>query len=256
MNGFLAFMKKEFFELLRSGRLLIFGIVFVMFGIMNPAIAKLTPWIIEMSAESFASQGFVVESVTVTAMDSWAQFVKNIPMVMIVALIMFSSTFTSEYSKGTLITMITKGLSRNSVVISKTIAMFIVWSAGFWLCFGITYGYTAYYWDNSAAENLAFMAFGWWLMGMFLICVLTFFSSFASSSPQVMMGVGGVYAVMFLAGMIGKIREYLPTYILESTSLLTAQSEPEDFTAAIVITSVLSVLSLLASLPITHKRQL
>lgn len=256
MSGFLAFIKKELFEFARSGRLIIFGIVFVLFGIMNPAIAKLTPWLLEMSAETLEKQGLVLGEVTVTAMDSWTQFVKNVPMVMIVMLIMFSSTFTGEYSKGTLIPMVTKGLSRNSVVVSKTVVMIVMWSLGFWLCFGITYGYTAYYWDNSVVENLAFMAFCWWFMGIFLICVLTLFSAFAGSSTQVMMGVGGVYAVMFIAGMVGKIREYLPTYMLDSNALITGQREPGDHTAAIVVTAALSAAALIASLPITHKRQL
>lgn len=256
MNGFLAFLKKEFFELSRSGKLIIFGIIFVLFGIMNPAVAKLTPKLLEMSADTFASQGLVIGEVTVTAMDSWVQFVKNTPMAMVVMLIMFSSTFTGEYSKGTLIPMVTKGLSRSSVVISKTAVMFIVWTVGFWLCFGITYGYTAYYWDNSIIENIMFMAFCRWLMGVFLICVLTLFSAFLSSSPQVMVGVGGVYAAMYLMSMFVKIKEYLPTYLLDSSSLITAQSSPEDYTTAIMITTLLSVISLLAALPIIHKRQL
>lgn len=256
MNGFFAFLKKEQFELSRSGKLIIFGFVFVLFGIMNPAIAKLTPWIIEMSADSLESQGIIVGNITVTAMDSWTQFVKNIPMAMIVTLIMFSSMFTGEYSKGTLIPILTKGLSRNNVVLSKTAVMFIIWSIGFGLCYGITYGYTAYYWDNSVVKNLGFMAFCWWLMGIFLICVLTLFSSFSRSAPQVMTGVGGVYAVMYIIGMFSKIKRYLPICILESSSMMTAQSEPDDYSAAILITIALSGLSLLVSLPVTRKRQL
>lgn len=255
MNGFFAFLKKEFFELSRSGKLLIFGFIFILFGIMNPAIAKLTPWILEQSADSF-SQGIIIGDVTVTAMDSWGQFVKNIPMAMIFMLIMFSGTFTGEYSKGTLIPIVTKGLSRNSIVISKTVVMIITWSLGFGLCFGITYGYTAYYWDNSVVNNLAFMAFCWWLIGIFLICVLTLFSAFLNSSPQVMISVGGIYATMYILGMFGKIKEYIPTFILDSSSLMTEQSKPGDYSTAILITIALSVLSLLASLPITHKRQL
>lgn len=255
MNGFFAFLKKEFFELSRSGKLLIFCFIFILFGIMNPAIAKLTPWILEQSADSF-SQGIIIGEVTVTAMDSWGQFVKNIPMAMIVMLIMFSGTFTGEYSKGTLIPIVTKGFSRNSIVISKTVVMIITWSLGFGLCFGITYGYTAYYWDNSVVNNLVFMAFCWWLMGIFLICVLTLFSAFFNSSPQVMIGVGGIYAAMYILGMFGKIKEYIPTFILESSSLMTEQSKPSDYFNAMLITIALSVLSLLASLPITHKRQL
>lgn len=256
MNVFFAFLKKEFFELSRSGKMMILSFIFILFGIMNPAVAKLTPWILEMSADSLGNQGIIIGEITVTAMDSWLQFVKNIPMAMIIMLIMFSSTFTGEYSKGTLIPIVTKGLSRNNIVISKTVVMIITWSVGFWLCFGITYGYTAYYWDNSAVNNLAFMAFCWWLMGIFLICALILFSAFATSSPQVMVGVGGVYAVMYIMGMFGKIKEYLPTFILDSSSLLTAQSKPTDYYSAILITIALSVLSLLISLPITHKRQL
>ena len=40
MRSLIAFIKKEFTEQLRSGRLIILGLLFVLFGIMNPAIAK------------------------------------------------------------------------------------------------------------------------------------------------------------------------------------------------------------------------
>lgn len=36
-------MKKEWMEQVRSGRLLILVIIFILLGIMNPAVAKLTP---------------------------------------------------------------------------------------------------------------------------------------------------------------------------------------------------------------------
>ena len=38
MNGFSPFLKKEFLELYRKGRLLLFGILFVFFGIEAPAL--------------------------------------------------------------------------------------------------------------------------------------------------------------------------------------------------------------------------
>lgn len=256
MKGFLAFFKKELFELSRSGKLMIFVFIFVLFGIMNPGVAKLTPWLLENSADTFADQGIIIGEITVTAKDSWAQFIKNTPMAMIITLIMFSNMFTGEYSKGTLIPMVTKGLSRNNIVISKTVVMLLIWSAGLWLCYGITYGYNAYYWDNSVADNLPFIGLCWWLMGAFLICFITLFSAMSSSAPQVMAGVGAVYALMFFAGMVGKIKKYLPTYILDSNSLMNAQTEPSDYTCAIIITVVLSAAALIAALPITHKRQL
>lgn len=256
MKGFTAFLKKEFLELSRSGRLTILAIVFVLFGIMNPAIAKLTPLMFEMMQDELKSQGLIFGEITVTARDSWAQFVKNFPMALIVAIIMLSGTFTGEYSKGTLIPMVTKGLSRSSIVISKTAVMLIIWTAGFWAFFGITYGYSAYFWDNSIMEHLGFVALCYWLLGVFLICMVTFFSAFASTSAQVMLGVGGIYLVMFIASMFAKVKKFLPTYMLETSSLMTGRGKTEDFITAIIITVVLSIAAVIASLPIVHKRQL
>ena len=48
MKQLAAFTQKEFLELFRTGRFLILAIIFLLFGIMNPAIAKLTPWMMEL----------------------------------------------------------------------------------------------------------------------------------------------------------------------------------------------------------------
>ena len=80
MKSFLAFMKKEITEQIRSGKLTILAMLFILFGIMNPAVAKLTPWLLEVMADSMAESGMTVTVVSITAMDSWVQFFKNIPM--------------------------------------------------------------------------------------------------------------------------------------------------------------------------------
>ena len=143
MRSLIVFIKKEFTEQLRSGRLMILGLLFVLFGIMNPAIAKLTPWLLETMADSLAESGMIVTDVKVSAMDSWVQFYKNIPMGLIAFVLLESSIFTKEYTSGTLVLSLTKGLERYKVVISKTVVLTVLWSLGYWLCFGITYGYNA-----------------------------------------------------------------------------------------------------------------
>ena len=45
MKSLLAFIHKEMLEQRRSGKLIILGILFIVLGIMSPAIAKLTPWL-------------------------------------------------------------------------------------------------------------------------------------------------------------------------------------------------------------------
>ena len=156
MRSLFAFMKKEFTEQLRSGRLIILGLLFVLFGIMNPAIAKLTPWLLETMADSLAESGMIITDVKVSAMDSWVQFYKNIPMGLIAFVLLESNILTKEYTAGTLVLSLTKGLERYKVVISKTLVLAVLWSLGYWMCFGITYGYNAYFWDNSIAQNLFF----------------------------------------------------------------------------------------------------
>ena len=78
MKAFIAFTKKELLEQIRSGRLLITGALFLALGIMNPAVAKLTPWLLKLFADSLAGSGITVTEATVSAIDSWAQFFKNI----------------------------------------------------------------------------------------------------------------------------------------------------------------------------------
>ena len=256
MKGFTVFITKELRELVRTKRLLILLIVFTVFGIMNPAIALLTPKFIEMEADTFKAMGMEVGEITVTALDAWTQFVKNIPMALIVFLLMMSGIYLTEYTKGTLIPLLTKGLSRSAVVLSKWTVMLLTWSAGCWLIFGITYFYSDYYWDNSAVSNLMFSGFGWWLFGVLLMSCIVFFSSFAGSTAQVILSTGAVYFIMMLLGMVRKLQEYLPTRLCSSASLYSGELEPSDFTKAAVITATASAVLVLAALPLTKKRQL
>ena len=127
MRTFTALIKKEITEQLRAGKLTVLFILFALFGIMNPAVAKLTPWLLKTFSDSLASGGIVIGGeVSVSALDSWAQFYKNIPMGLIVFVLLESSIFTKEYNTGTLVLSLTKGLRRFEVVLSKMIKMVLL----------------------------------------------------------------------------------------------------------------------------------
>lgn len=111
---------------------MILGCLFAVLGIMNPAIAKMTPWLLATLADTLSESGLVVTAVTVDAMTSWTQFFKNIPMGLLVFLLLESSIFTEEYQSGTLVLTLTKGFERYKVVLSKSVMLLLLWTACHW----------------------------------------------------------------------------------------------------------------------------
>ena len=256
MKSLIAFIKKEIMEQFRTGRLMILGMLFILFGIMNPAVAKLTPWLLETMADPLAESGMVVTEITVSAMDSWVQFFKNIPMALIAFVLMESSIFTREYQSGTLVLSLTKGLKRYKVVVSKTAVLSVLWTFGYWLCFGITYGYNAYFWDNAMAQNLLFSVVCWWLFGLWVIGLMILFSTIANSNTGVLMGTGGVVLASYLLGLLPKLKEYLPTLLTDGNSLIYGAAEAETYATAIIIVVVMFVVCFFGGIVTFNKKQL
>lgn len=242
MKQLAAFTKKEFIELVRTGKLYILLIIFVIFGIMNPAIAKLTPWMMELMSDSLAKSGMSVSSIDVTAMTSWQQYYKNMSMELIVVVLMFGGILTSEFQKGTLINVLTKGLSRWKIIASKAILVFASYTVCYSISFFITYSYNAYFWDNSIASHVFIGALFSYLLGLFWLALIFAFSVFMKSGIAVIMGVGIVYAVTLMLGMVKPISEYLPIKLSEGLALLSQDAVVGDYIESIIITVILIII--------------
>ena len=256
MRSFIAFTRKEFTEQLRSGKITFLCILFVLFGIMNPAVAKLTPWLMEQFADTLADSGMILTEVTVTALDSWVQFFKNIPMALIAFVLLESSIFTKEYRSGTLVLSLTKGLSRAKVIVSKTFTLAALWTASYWLCYAVTYAYNAYFWDNAIAQSLGFSVNLWWLFGLWVVSLMTLFSVLTSSNTGVLVGTGGVAFGSYLCGMIPTVNEYLPTLLADGNSLIYGLKEPKEYAASLTVTAVTAVAFCIVSHIMFNRKQL
>lgn len=256
MKTLMAFMKKEWMEQIRSSRLLILGLLFLAFGIMNPAIAKVTPWMMEMLAESLEESGLAVTQVKVDAMTSWTQFYKNVPMALIAFVLLQSNIFTKEYQSGTLILALTKGLERYKVVLAKTIVLISTWTAGYWLCYGVTYVYNAYFWDNSIASHLGIAAVYWWLVGIWTVILMMLFSIMSSSNSMVLLGTGGVFFAVYLLSLIPKLKEYMPTELMGGMNLLMGATKPGDYTKSLIVAGISLIVCFIISIPLFNKRRL
>ena len=254
MIQLMAFVKKEWTEVLRTGKFVMIAVLFILFGVMNPAIAKLTPWMMEAFSESLKGSGLTVTEAKVDALTSWMQFYKNVPVALIVFLLMFSGILAVEYQKGTLINMITKGLSRWKIVLSKSVVLLFLWSLGYWMCYGITYVYNAYFWDNSIAKDVGFAAFCVYMLGVWLIALMMLMSTLFSAGSAVAVGTGGVFFVLYLFSMLPDLKEYLPSYLMSASGLLSGAGEAGDYMTALLVAAVLAVIQLVVAILVFNRK--
>ena len=78
----------------------------------------------------------------------------------------------------------------------------MTWSVCYFLCFGVTYAYNAYFWDNSVAHNLMEAVLFYWVAGVFIVALVVLFSVVFSNSTGVLLGTGGVFVVCYLVSMV------------------------------------------------------
>jgi ABC-2 type transport system permease protein len=254
MNGCLAFLKKEISEYIRTYKLLIMLAVFAVFGITNPLMAKLLPEILG----SLMTDGIIITIPEATAYDAWTQFFKNATqMGLIVTVILFSSVLSSELTRGTLINLLTKGLSRTAVILSKYTCMVLLWTASIALCFGLTYGYTVYLFPEGETSNLLFSVFCLWLFGLFLLAALLLSAVLTKSSYGCLLITGGAVAACMLVNIIPAAHRYNPISLAtDNMALITKSVEPSSLYISILVSSVLSLLFVSLSALLFRKKQL
>lgn len=232
MRALMAFVKKEWMEQIRTGKFLILLIIFILFGILSPALAKMTPWLFEMMQESMQEQGIVVQEAVVTALTSWQQFYKNISMMLLVLVAMSAGVLTGEYQKGTLVTIVTRGLPRWMVIAGKSLVQIVCWTIYYWSAFGITFAYTVYFWDNGIVKHWLFAGFCVYLMGLWLLGIMMLGSVLFTNNMGVMLFTGAVVLICYLVGMVPDAAVWLPTRLLSAGNLLDGSMKMSEFAKA------------------------
>jgi ABC-2 type transport system permease protein len=220
------------------------------------AIAKLTPWMLELVSDTMSESGLIVTEVQVDAMTSWTQFFKNLPIALIAFVLLFSDIFTKEYHSGTLLLVLTKGLSRYKVVLAKTILLLSLWTLGYVLCFAITYGYNDYYWDNGIANHLFASATLWWLFGVWVICLIVLFSVLLQNSTSVCLCAGVMVLLVYIFSLIPKMKVYSPAMLMDANSLLIGAEGIGAYVKALVVAIAMCIVCIAVGIPAVNKKQL
>ncbi|NLG28769.1 MAG: YhfC family intramembrane metalloprotease [Chloroflexi bacterium] len=113
-------LRKEWLELRRTRRLLVILVVFALFGMTSPLLARFTPEIVASvpGAEMFA--GLIPEP---SSADAVAQYVKNLTQFgFILAILLGMGAVAGEKERGTAAMVLAKPLERATFVLSKFVA--------------------------------------------------------------------------------------------------------------------------------------
>lgn len=253
MSVFLVFMRKEWMEYTRSMKLFVLAVVFAALGFLNPVTAEYLPQL----TQSLLPEGILVTLPEPTAADSWAQFFKNVPQIgMIVFLIVFSGIFASEFSRGTLINLFTKGLSRQKTGAAKWCFTMLCWSGCYWLSFGITYFYNFLFWEKSAVVHLGSAAAFVWVYGIFLLTFLLLGSVVFQSSAGGLLCAGAVFGAGMICSLFPELKKISPGRLLDAAALLENSAAPRDFLPALVLVSLLTAAGAAGSIVLMGNRKL
>lgn len=254
LSGYVAFVKKEFMENSRTFKLLILFSVFFIFGMMGPLTAKLTPEIIK----TFATDEITFTLPEPSAVDSYIQFFKNVgQMGLLVLVLIFGGTLTNEYTKGTLINVLTKGLSRRTIIFAKFTAASILWTLTMLISIVTTFGYTKYLFPEDTVYHLIPAVACLWLFGVFLLAVIIFASTLVNSNYSCLLIVAIIVAALFMINIIPPVRSYNPSLLAsQNVAMLAENYDLKDCLKSVVVTLTSIAGLLIASVTLFDKKRI
>lgn len=254
MKGYMAFIKKEFTEQLRTYRIMILFAVFFLFGLMSPLTAKMLPNILS----GMEMQGMVITIPEATAMDAYGQFFKNTTQLgVIVILLVFGGMISNELTRGTLINILAKGLGRHTVILSKYTAALAVWTAALAFAGAVNQGYTIYLFDIAGVKNIIFALFCLWLFGAFLLALIVLSSILTGGSFGGLILTATALACFLLLNIFPDLEKLNPIYLSShNTEFLSGSLQPSDALWAVLVTIGLIIASIAASVSLFRKKKL
>ena len=255
MRAYTAFLRKEFTEGLRTCKFPVMAAVFVLLGLMNPLIAKMLP---DLFSGVDLGGGMILTMPEPTAMDSWTQFFSNMSQIGIVTLVVvFCGIMSNEFSRGTLVNILSKGMRRHTVLLAKFTAAAAVWTVCYAISLAVTWAYTAYFWQVEPMQGAAFAFASPWVYGLLLISLMMLggmlFKTFYGS---LLVTVGAVVA-MSLVSIIPNSQRYNPIALSGDTlAILMGAKSPGDFMPAMVICAVGTVVLFVLSAVVFNKKEM
>lgn len=209
MNNFFVFLKKELAEFVKTWKLLIMLLLFLVSSVLSPVLAYFTPTLLELSGLELG--GMMEELYNMTMESSYHMYYGNQIQMGFLALIFITClAVVREKSKGTAVLTLTKNISRATFIISK-FTSYVIWYTFVSL---VSYGafalLTQIFFEKSFTKDALVSMLIFYILGILFIASSIFASCLAKNTLTSCLIGFGFYALVFILGTIPYIREYTP----------------------------------------------
>ncbi|MGP1569173.1 MAG: ABC transporter permease [Peptoanaerobacter stomatis] len=254
MRIFFSLIKKESIENIRTKKMLGLLLLFIFIGLISPLTAKLTPQIFQ----AIATDGIDIKANTPTEIDSWVQFFKNVNQIgMFGLVIMFSTQVTNEIQKGTLINLLSKGLPRYQVIMSKWFFNTIMWFCSYCICFLVAFGYTKYFFGNTfPVGNILMASLLPLIFGIFLISLEILGSVITENVVGTLIFVASGVVIQFILSLKDEIVKYMPIALLVKPINIIKGIGFNDYFIPIFTTFGLIIICIISSIIVLNKKEM
>ena len=203
-------LRKELLEQWRSYRMLIVGVVLLLFGgFLAPMTAKYTPELVRaLVPNGDELVGLMPEPTVAVAVQ---EYVENLGQFgVLIALLVAMGVVAQEKEKGTAALMLVKPLPRGVFLLAKFAALSLSFALGMLVTAAVGYYYTMLLFK--APDLLSWLALNGLLLTVMLVYVaLTLFCSTLTESQVVAGGLAfGMLILLSVLGALPKINEWLP----------------------------------------------
>lgn len=254
MNPFAVFAKKEISEIIKTYRWLIISLIAIALGFSCPIFAKLTPKLLE----DYVTGGITINVPEPTYNDSWYQYFKDCPLICLVSVLLcFVDSISGEVRSGSIINMLTKGVSRTVFYLSKYSVMVVIYAITLFLCFEACNIYTNVLFEDTAKVNfivsyVAPLCFGILLLSLLFLFEVVFLNVIGSLG-----GVIAAYIALMLLGFCKQFEDYNPVLLFSNNSAVAFDADtPSGFAAKILVALIISTIATISGIIIFKKKQI
>jgi ABC-2 type transport system permease protein len=243
VRGYAVLLRKEVTEQWRTRRLPVVAVIFLLFGLASPVLAKYTPDIVKLAASSID-----IHMPTPTIKDAVAQLIKNLSEIgVLTAILLAMGSVAGEKESGTAAFVLVKPVNRFAFLTAKFSGIAMTMAVAVLVC-----GLAAYLYTDLLFAPLNVLGFGSAcfviLLGLLEIAAVTFLGSTLVRSSIPAAGIGIVALVV--AGIVASlpnVGHFTPLGLNELASDLALQQTATGWNLPVIVNAGFVLVALAAS---------